>query len=115
MSESKEINPPKWKAENEFPELCERLRDKLKEVVDPEIGLNVIQLGLIRDVTIEPENILIRMILTTPFCPYAGSMLEMTRKKAEEALNRTAIIDLAMETWDYSMMEEGIGGDWGLF
>jgi metal-sulfur cluster biosynthetic enzyme len=55
------------------------------------------------------------MILTTPFCPYGPAMLEMTRQKAEEALNQPAQIDLGLEAWDFSMMEEGLGGDWGLY
>jgi hypothetical protein len=55
------------------------------------------------------------MILTTPFCPYGPAMLESTREKAEEGLKMEAHIDLGMEMWDFSMMEEGLGGDWGLF
>jgi metal-sulfur cluster biosynthetic enzyme len=55
------------------------------------------------------------MILTTPFCPYGPAMLESARKKAEEVLEREVGIDFSLDTWDFSMMEEGLGGDWGLF
>jgi metal-sulfur cluster biosynthetic enzyme len=89
--------------------------EALKEVIDPEIGLNIIQLGLIRDVKIEDDSALVKMILTTPFCPYGPAMLENTRQKAETALNMPAHIDLGMDMWDFSMMEEGLGGDWGLY
>ncbi len=108
-------NRPTWTAEENQAEQCEQLRSKLAEVVDPEIGLNIIQLGLIRDVHIEPDQTIVKMILTTPFCPYGPAMLEVTRQKAEEALNQPAVIDLGLETWDFSMMEEGLGGDWGLY
>jgi metal-sulfur cluster biosynthetic enzyme len=55
------------------------------------------------------------MIMTTPFCPYAPALLEMTRQKAEEALERPTTISMGIEPWDPSMMEEGVGADWGIF
>jgi metal-sulfur cluster biosynthetic enzyme len=104
-----------WQAVSTHPELVETLKESLREVVDPEIGLNIIELGLVRDVKIENDFAMITMILTTPFCPYGPSMLEMTRQKAEIALSRSTRIDMGIEMWDFSMMEEGVGGDWGIY
>ena len=87
----------------------------MREVVDPEIGLNIIELGLVRDLKVEDDKAEITMILTTPFCPYGPAMLEMTRQKAENFLQLPTTIDMGMEMWDFSMMEEGQGGDWGLY
>jgi metal-sulfur cluster biosynthetic enzyme len=109
------VNRPAWDSEKDQPELCEKLRTGFAEIVDPEIGLNIIQLGLIRNVKIEADNTMVKMILTTPFCPYGPAMIETTRQKAEEVLNRPANIDFSMEMWDFSMMEEGLGADWGLY
>ena len=64
---------------------------------------------------IEDEKAHLDMILTTPFCPYGPALLEMARKKAEEALNRPTTIELGMQMWDPTMMEEGAGADWGMF
>jgi metal-sulfur cluster biosynthetic enzyme len=108
-------NRPIWKAESTHPELIPALKEALALVVDPEIGLNVYQLGLIRDVTIDNELVILNMILTTPFCPYGPAMLENTRQKVEDGLKMPVRIDFGMEMWDFSMMEEGLGGDWGLF
>jgi metal-sulfur cluster biosynthetic enzyme len=104
-----------WLAASTHPELVEPLIEALREIVDPEIGLNIIELGLIRDVKIETDFALITMILTTPFCPYGPSMLEMTRQKAEKTLQRSTRIEMGIEMWDFSMMEEGVGGDWGIY
>ena len=104
-----------WQAESTNPDLVEATRDALRQVIDPEIGLNVIELGLIRDLVVEEGSAHLVMILTTPFCPYAPAMLEMARERAEEALDRPTTIELGQEMWDPTMMEEGAGGDWGLF
>lgn len=104
-----------WIAESTHPDLMEALRENLRQVMDPEIGLNVIELGLVRDVVVTAETANITMVMTTPFCPYAPALLEMSRKKAEEALHRTTTVELSMEMWDPSMMEEGAGAEWGFF
>lgn len=115
MTEEKARNRPIWEAESTHPELADQLKTALREIVDPEIGLNIIQLGLIRDAKIDDDQTQLNMILTTPFCPYGPALIDMTRKKAEDALSRPAFINLGMDMWDFSMMEEGVGEDWGLY
>ena len=102
-------------ADSTHTDLSSRLRDVLREVVDPEIGLSIIELGLIRDVVIQDEHANLNMILTTPFCPYGPALLDMTRQKAEKFLQRPTTIELGMDMWDFSMMEEGVGADWGMY
>jgi len=104
-----------WIAESTHPDLMEALRENLRQVMDPEIGLNVIELGLVRDVVVTDESANVTMVMTTPFCPYAPALLEMSRQKAEEALHRPTTVELSMEMWDPSMMEEGAGAEWGFF
>ncbi len=108
-------NRPTWLVESTNPELVEPLKQAFSEIIDPEIGLNVYQLGLIRDITVEDNSVVVKMILTTPFCPYGPAMIEETRRKVEEAVKMDTHIDLGMEMWDFSMMEEGLGADWGLY
>jgi metal-sulfur cluster biosynthetic enzyme len=75
----------------------------------------VVELGLIRGLEIEEDHTHIRMIMTTPFCPYAPHLLEMTRLKAQETLGVPTTIEMDMEMWDPSMAEDGVLGQWGLF
>ncbi len=105
----------RWQIEDTHPELVEPARESLRQVVDPEIGLNVIELGLVRDITIQDQQAIMTMILTTPFCPYGPAMLEMTRVKAEEALKLPTRIEMGLEMWDLSYMEEGAGAEWGMW
>ena len=104
-----------WQMENTNPDAVESFREAMRQVVDPEIGLNIIELGLIRDVEVSPDQVKVNMILTTPFCPYGPAMLEVTRQKAEGFFKTPTTIEMGMEMWDFSMMEEGAGADWGIF
>jgi metal-sulfur cluster biosynthetic enzyme len=104
-----------WQADSTDPDTAAGLRDALREVVDPEIGLNIIDLGLVRDVELKEGKANLTMILTTPFCPYGPAMLDMTRQKAEKFLKLPTTLEMGMDMWDLSMMEEGAGGDWGMY
>lgn len=105
---------PIWDIENTHPELVPALEENLSEITDPELGLDILQLGLVRNIEIKDDHAVLTMILTTPFCPYGPSMMESTRKKAESILEIPTKINYGSETWDPTMMEEGLADDWGL-
>lgn len=109
------INLTIWDIHDTHPDLVPVLREKLSKVVDPEIGMNAIQLGLIRKVSIADGEAKLYILLTTPFCPYGPAMLEMIKQKSEEALGMPANVELGFEPWDFSMMEDPDAIDWGLY
>jgi len=109
------VNQIKWTLHDTHPDLVQPVRDRLSEVVDPEIGMNIIQLGLVRDVSIENDIAHMKMILTTPFCPYGPAMIEMTKAKAVEGLGMPVNIEMGMDVWDFSMMEDPSALDWGMY
>ena len=110
-----EIKEIQWTIHQTHPERVALAREKLSEVIDPEIGMNIIQLGLIRDVEIENGTARLKMILTTPFCPYGPAMIEMTKAKALEGLDMPVTIEMGMDVWDFSMMEDPTALDWGMY
>ena len=109
------VNEIQWTIHTTHPDKVKLAREKLSEVVDPEIGMNIIQLGLVRDIEIENDIARVKMILTTPFCPYGPAMVEMTKAKAVEGLDMPVTIEMGMEMWDFSMMEDPSALDWGLY
>jgi metal-sulfur cluster biosynthetic enzyme len=74
--------------------------DALRTVVDPEIGMNVVELALIRQVVVGDGTTEVRMILTTPFCPYAGVMLQQVKEAAEGVVEHDVKVTLLAERWD---------------
>jgi len=74
--------------------------DALRAVVDPEIGMNVVELALIKQIILGPESTEIKMILTTPFCPYAGAMIQQIKEQAESVVEHDVKITLLAERWD---------------
>ena len=109
------VNEIQWSIHTTHPDKVKAAREKLSEVVDPEIGMNIIQLGLVRDISIENDIARLKMILTTPFCPYGPAMVEMTKAKATEGLNMPVTIEMGMDMWDFSMMEDPSALDWGMY
>ena len=89
---------PIFDAERRATELA--VLDALRGVVDPEIGMNVVELALIKQILLGRDNSEIKMILTTPFCPYAGSMVAQVQEQAESVLEHPVKVTLLAERWD---------------
>jgi metal-sulfur cluster biosynthetic enzyme len=89
---------PAFDAERRATELA--ILDALRAVVDPEIGMNVVELALIKQILLGPNETEIKMILTTPFCPYAGSMIQQVKEQAESVVEHDVKVTLLAERWD---------------
>jgi metal-sulfur cluster biosynthetic enzyme len=89
---------PAFDAERRATELA--ILDALRAVVDPEIGMNVVELALIKQILLGQDETEIKMILTTPFCPYAGSMIQQVREQAESVVEHDVKVTLLAERWD---------------
>ena len=94
---------------NSFLEIEEQVVKMLKTVYDPEIPVNVYDLGLIYDVDIDEEkNATITMTLTAPACPAADFIMEDVKMKVESIEDvKSVVINLVFEPeWDKDMMNE---------
>jgi metal-sulfur cluster biosynthetic enzyme len=100
---------------NRTPLSEEAVREALRQVVDPEIGMDVVALGLIRELILEPDRSHVKMLLTTPFCPYGPQLLEQVRMTVQDVTGVPTTIEFSPELWDPSMMEDGTAQEWGLF
>ena len=87
----------------------ERIVDVLKTVYDPEIPVNIYDLGLISKVDVKDSgDVELDMTFTAPSCPAADFILEDVRQKVDSLEGvKSATVNLVFEpTWDQSMMTE---------
>jgi FeS assembly SUF system protein len=83
--------------------------DNLRHVYDPEIPVNIYELGLIYEITLNPDDsVYIKMTLTAPNCPVAGEMPIWVKEAAEKVSGVTsADVDLTFDPpWNPTMMAE---------
>lgn len=63
----------------------EKVLEKLKEVLDPETGIDIVSMGLVKDVVIEGAGVVvIKFSPTVPFCPLVGYFVQEIKRKVEE-------------------------------
>ena len=100
------------------PTLLDRVISGVREVYDPEIPLNIYDLGLIYRIEINDQNLVaIDMTLTSPMCPVAGSLpgeVEMAARGVEGVAD--VVVDLVWEpTWGPEVMSEAARLELGIF
>ena len=85
------------------------LAEKLKTIYDPEIPVDIFELGLIYDVTINPDKSAdVKMSLTSPMCPVAGQMPEWVQTAiVESGVANPVRVDLTFDPqWNKDMMTD---------
>ena len=89
-------------------ELKEKVIEEIKKIYDPEIPVNIYELGLIYDITVDKKNISVKMTLTTPNCPAAESLPKEVKDSIMQLEEVDKVdLDLVWEPpWDKSMMSE---------
>ena len=89
--------------------LKEKVIEEIKKIYDPEIQVNIYELGLIYDIDIDQNNnVKIKMTLTTPNCPVAESLPNEVKNSIKEIKEvKNVDLDLVWDPpWNKSMMSE---------
>ena len=89
-------------------DLKEKVIAEIKKIYDPEIPVNIYELGLIYDIIINNSEVNVKMTLTTPNCPVAESLPKEVKDSILEIKEVSKVdLDLVWEPpWDKSMMSE---------
>lgn len=95
----------------------EKVFEALKQVIDFEIGLDIVSLGLVYDVAVDEEsNVTITMTMTTPACPLAGLILQDAEDKVRQIEGVKEVkINLTFDPpWTPDRMSEEIKKKFGI-
>ena len=89
-------------------DLKEKVIAEIKKIYDPEIPVNIYELGLIYEISIKDNDVSVKMTLTTPNCPVAESLPKEVKDSILEIKEVKKVdLDLVWEPpWDKSMMSE---------
>ena len=89
-------------------DLREKIINEIKKVYDPEIPVNIWDLGLIYDINIMPNKIVIEMTFTSPTCPMMEDILQQVKSNVETVTDGKPVdVNLVWEpAWDLSRMSE---------
>jgi metal-sulfur cluster biosynthetic enzyme len=85
------------------------VRDALREVIDPEIGINIVDLGLVYGVQVERDAVRITMTMTSPLCPlrdYLQDLVESTISSRLPDVRSVEVEIVSDPPWTEEMMSE---------
>ena len=92
-----------------LPPDADRVRGLLRQVIDPEVGANIVDMGLIYEVAVGTDNIRIRMTMTSPACPMGDMIVGDVHAALAKVLPATIVPDIRLvwePPWNPSMMDE---------
>ena len=87
----------------------ERVREALCSVDDPEVGMNIVDLGLVYRIDIAPESVRVELTMTTPACPMGELITDNARRAVAAVLPQDAAVDVVLvwePPWTPEMMSE---------
>ena len=83
-----------------------KIRKGLRDVIDFEIGLDVVAMGMIREIDVSDDGVAITMILTSPMCPMASFMMNQVKERASEITDKPVNVVMGKELWKPDLMEQ---------
>lgn len=94
-------------------------REALKQVIDPEVGINIVDMGLIYSVTPSEDThrVEVEMTLTSPMCPAGPQIIESARNSLEtiEEVEQVHIEVVWNPPWSPEMMSDDAKDELGIF
>jgi len=85
---------------------AEKIREGLRDVIDFEIGLDVVALGMIREIAVVDAEVKVTMILTSPMCPMAAFIMNQVNERVSELTDKSVEVVMGKELWKPDMMEQ---------
>ncbi len=95
----------------------ESVLEKIKEIIDPEMGINIVDMGLIYEVDIDDTTVDIKMTLTSPGCPAGGQIINGAQHVTQQldGVEEVNIEVVWNPRWTSELMSEEAKDELGIF
>ncbi|MCY4402036.1 MAG: metal-sulfur cluster assembly factor [Candidatus Poribacteria bacterium] len=95
----------------------ESVLESIKQIIDPEIGINIVDMGLIYEVDIEETTVDITMTLTSPGCPAGGQIVNGTQQVTQQmdGVEEVNVNVVWTPRWTPELMSEEARDELGIF
>ena len=77
----------------------EALRDALRSVDDPEVGMNIVDLGLVYRIDVAPQRVRVELTMTTPACPLGDLITREVQRAVDAVVPEGTAVDVEL-VWD---------------
>jgi len=87
----------------------QQIRNILRQVIDPEVGMNIVALGLVYRIEAAADRVVIEMTMTSPACPMGEMIMEDVHAALAKGLPDTVKVEVSLvwePPWNPSMMDE---------
>ena len=87
--------------------MCNPVADALRTVIDPELGINLVDLGLVYHIVTERDRVHIVLTMTSPACPLSEYIKELVRQAVQAEVPAARVIDVSIvldPPWSPDMM-----------
>jgi len=87
----------------------EQVRNTLRSVVDPEVGVNIVDLGLVYQVEVTPEAVKVLLTMTSPACPLSDLVIADAESAVRAVVPEAVPVSIELvwsPPWDPSMMSD---------
>ena len=85
------------------------IREALRQVLDPEIGVNIVDLGLVYRIEVDGAHVRVAMTMTSPACPLADYLKDLVTSAIRDRVTDVADVDIVVDwepPWDPEMMSD---------
>jgi metal-sulfur cluster biosynthetic enzyme len=85
------------------------IRETLRQIIDPELGVNIVDLGLVRGIAVDADAVRVEITMTSPACPLRDYMEDQVRAAIEGCAPEIGSVDVVFLTdppWSSAMMSD---------
>jgi serine O-acetyltransferase len=88
------------------PKKAEQIYSQLKQVICPEVGIDIVKMGMVKEVIVDGANVDVNLVLTTNICPMAEYLKDQVKRKVLNVGGIKVSVNILDEPWNWDRFKE---------